>query len=437
MNRLFIIDPSLKDIRGHHYMMTRAATLSAQKQNFDVHWLCSKDFGGELMSDGATVAPTFSASMYQNYMAKKEEAAPSFLQRVVRRLTGGGAAAAPQKVDQTAAFHADLLTAMKRFEIGANDRLFLHTADGASFLGIARIVAELPAEDLPVFHVATPYDPVGVMPNRDNADDIAAALSSLNEKGLIDKKLFLYAENPYLAAHLAELWSIEVRPLDVPVYPNDPEKIERAKRFRRDTLGLDDDMFVIVSLGSARMEKGFFLIPDVVRRTFEFAGGEDFPNADPQKIKYVLHASPQIVGRDPVIVKAIEKLEEMPSSQVSLMLEPLSEEDYQSLLLASDVVLMPYNEKDYRVRGSTIVSEAVAAEKIIVAKDGSYPGKAAKDFGGETGALPIEMAKGVLKIASAQEDYKARAAAYARDYIDANGIDTYWRKCLETERAQG
>ena len=26
MNRLFIADPSLKDIRGHHYMMTREAT---------------------------------------------------------------------------------------------------------------------------------------------------------------------------------------------------------------------------------------------------------------------------------------------------------------------------------------------------------------------------------------------------------------------------
>ena len=436
MPRLFIVDPSLKDIRGHHYMMTRAATLSAQSQGFDVTWLCSNEFTGELATDGVTVAPTFSATMYQNYMQKPAEAVrPSIWARIARKFGAAQEPPKPEGVDQTAAFHTDLGAALETHAIGPDDRIFLHTADGASFLGIARMIKERAAETLPRFHVATPYDPVGVMPNRKNADEIAAGLKDLAAMGLVDSKLFLYAENPYLAEHLSELWSAPVRPLDVPVYARETEKMERARQFRRDKLGLDDDVFLIVSLGSARMEKGFYLIPDIVRRTFEFAGGEEFPDAAPDKIKYVLHASPQIVGRDPVIVKAIDKLNEMPGAQVELLLEPLSEPDYQSLLYASDVVLMPYNEKEYRVRGSTIVSEAIAAAKVIVAKDGAYPAKAAKDFGGETGALPIEMAKGVLKIASDQAAYRSRAETIASEYVAKNGINTYWRKCLDTEKA--
>ncbi|MEZ5894189.1 MAG: hypothetical protein R3C58_13730, partial [Parvularculaceae bacterium] len=68
MPRLFIADPSLKDLRGHHYMLTRAATLSAQSAGFDVVWLCSAKYEGALDQAGASVAPVFGASMYDAYM---------------------------------------------------------------------------------------------------------------------------------------------------------------------------------------------------------------------------------------------------------------------------------------------------------------------------------------------------------------------------------
>ena len=121
---------------------------------------------------------------------------------------------------------------------------------------------------------------------------------------------------------------------------------------------------------------------------------------------------------------------------VQLLLEPLSQEDYQSLLISSDIVLLPYDAKAYRVRGSGIVAEAAAAGKIIVASEDSYPGNVAAAYGGETGSSPEDFAEGVVKIASDFSAAKKRAAQLSNNYIAENGIDAYWRKCLDAERQE-
>lgn len=432
MPRLFIVDPSLKDIRGHHYMMTRAATLSAQAAGFHITWLCSKDFTGDLESDGADIAPTFGASMYQNYIAQKKamwKPKRSWLSRLFAK-----PAQKTPKVCLATAFYEDMMTAIDKHHIDENDRIFMHTGDGASLLAIPRLMANIDVSRMPVFHIATPYDPVGVMPNRDNAEDITEALQSVQEMGLIDKKLFLYAENRYLAGHLTSLWSIHVAPLDVPVHAPSAQKAALGQEFRRNRLGVPDNYFLVVSLGSARVEKGFHHIPDIIQHAFKLAGSPPFDNVDPTTLKFILHASPQIVGRAPEILEALEKLNAIPDDQVELLLEPLSESDYQSLLHASDTVMMPYEEHAYRVRGSTIVSEAIASAKPIVATKDTYPGKAAAEYGGRTGATPTELAEAVLSIASDRTRHRAQAASISADYVARNGVNSYWLKCLEREK---
>ena len=178
------------------------------------------------------------------------------------------------------------------------------------------------------------------------------------------------------------------------------------------------------------MEKGFHLMPDIIRRVFEFAG-----EAAREKIKFVLHASPQIIGRDPVITKAIEALEARPEGEVYLLLDALSDEDYQTLLHASDVVLMPYGEREYRVRGSAVVTEAISAGKTVVAKPETYPGAAAEQHGGRTGPAPIDMAKAILEIFENRDAFAARAASEREKFIAENAVEAYWRRCLDAENA--
>ena len=434
MPRLFIVDPSLKDIRGHHYMMTRATTISAQTAGFHVTWLCAKDFAGGLESDGVDIAPTFSASMYQNYITQKKAMWNQKRSWFNRLFTKSALPPKATKICLVTAFYEDMIAAIEHYGIGENDRVFMHTGDGASMLAIPRLIASIDASRMPTFHIATPYDPVGVMPNRDNAEDIAEALQSVQKMGLINSKLYLYAENRYLAEHLTSLWAIEVAPLDVPVYAPSVQKLAYGQEFRRNRLSVPDHSFLVVSLGSARVEKGFHHIPDIIQHTFKLADSAACENVDPTTLKFILHASPQIVGRAPEILETLEKLNAMPKGQAELLLDPLSEADYQSLLHASDTVLMPYEEHAYRVRGSTIVSEAIASAKPIVATKNTYPGNAALEHGGRTGGTPFELAEAILAIASDRERCKTQAAAISTEYIAKNGINTYWLKCLQREK---
>ena len=114
--------------------------------------------------------------------------------------------------------------------------------------------------------------------------------------------------------------------------------------------------------------------------------------------------------------------------------DPLSDEDYQMLLHASDIVLLPYGEHEYRVRGSAVVTEALAAGKTLVAAANTYPGKAADAHGGLTASAPTDYADAILDIYKNRERYREQALRESESFIAENRMETYWRRCLDAER---
>lgn len=433
MKRLFIVDPSLKDLRGHHYMMTREATRSAQALGFEVTWLCSADFSGTLDRENAEIAPVFQATTYDAYIKQKERAAakPSLFRRFMNRLTSTPRAVAPAAPQPS--FYDDLKAAIADKNIGPQDRLLLHTGDGDSLPAVARLVREGSLETLPVIHMATPYDPVGVMPHRQNIEGFAGLLDILKTENKLDQKLFLYAENAYLAEHLSDVWNARVRPLPIPASPPPANAEKEARAALAEKMNLAEGSFIVTSLGSARLEKGFHKIPAIAGEVFARAASGE-PGAP---VRFILHASPQIVGRDPKITEAIEALSVRPPHEVTLLLAPLSDEDYRMLLEASDVALLPYGEREYRVRGSAVVTEALAAGKTIVASANTYPGKMAEAHGGLTAESPAGFADAILNVYKNRADYRARAKSESETFIVSNSVESYWRRCLDAEREAG
>ncbi|NOX94580.1 MAG: hypothetical protein GXP04_05645 [Alphaproteobacteria bacterium] len=436
MKRLFIVDPSLKDLRGHHYALMCAATLSAKSLGFEVYWLCSTQYSDARRIDGVTIDPTFNDTMYESYMMPPQRGGlVGKLRSFAAGLFLNKNSASPKRISPALSFRRDLQAALARHNADEQDRIFIHTADGVIFRAIAELLLAREGAQLPIFHVATPYNPTGVMPNKGSWIDISEGISALQGSDLIDSKIFLYGENTQLAEHLASHWSVCVRTLELPVQPREARKLERAQAYRREVLGLSDDVFLIVSLGAARLEKGFHHFPEIVRHTAELAGRDDYPDADLKKIKFVLHASPQIIGRHPEIVAAIEKLNAMPRAQVELILEPLSDTDYENLLHASDAIMMPYSKKDYGIRGSMIVSEAIAAAKSIIATAGTYPGYAAAEAHGCAAGTPQEFAESVLEISADREAFKESAERISAEFVARNTVEGYWKKCLDAELA--
>jgi glycosyltransferase involved in cell wall biosynthesis len=414
--RLVIVDQSLKDIRGHHFTLTRDITKSAIRAGFDVIWYCSTEFkpSPDLNTYGAEIRPVFKICMYDRY--KKNSGAKakgvSLEDSLLQALTQG--------------FKADNITSA--------DRVLLHTADGATYLAISKLILDLPAKSRPVFHICTPYDPVGVMPNRDDPDDIFQSIARLKEKKLIGKKAFYYGENPFLAEHLSEIWDIPVNPLELPA-SEDRSQISKTSliQYRRETLGIGPNVFLTVYLGSARLEKGFQHLPYVVSRAFEFAGKGTFKDVRPNTFHFAFQSSPQIIGYHPDVKKALERMDVMPAGQVTCLRHSLSDEEYSKLLHAADAVILPYEADKYRVRGSGIVSEALTAGKIILATKNSYPAKRMFKGAGASAESPQEFAKAILSIIKNKEGYARNAKKGSIQYHKDNALQSYWPKCLKVE----
>lgn len=437
-----MVDPSLKDNRGHHYNLAKSVSDSAIMSGQSVVWLAAKDASKALKSY-SNLVPTFDHSMYASYansgksqegkLAQKIKGLKSkFSPRAI--VSNNSITETPMEIDMKASMLRSLIGAFDRFGIGPADRLLFHTADGVTYEALAALVQAFSAADLPVIHICTPYDPVGVMPNRKTPEDVQQAIDTFKATDLLGRRVFLHGENPFLADHLSKIWGCRVGALDLPVEPVTESIKTEARIYRRERLATPDDRFLVVSLGAARLEKGFHLIPDIIRRTFEYADVGEFADIPAVKVKFVLHASAQIIGRHPVIEKATERLQSYSQDQVELLTEPLSDIEYRSLTVASDAVLMPYDENAYKVRGSGVVAEAIAAKKFIIAKSGSYPAEMAKWQGGAEGETPAMIAKSLLTVVKNRWQRFERVKKASEEYLSANSTQQYVQKIIRSER---
>jgi len=433
MKRLFIVDPSLKDMRGHHYALTCAATQSAQQLGFDVCWLCSAAYDGALSLNNVSIEPAFGETMYAQYMSPPPgKSGSGWISRLMQKLFPAKQTPPPKREN---AFLNDLRAALARQHANSEDRIFIHTADGVIFRALAPFLLDENVASAPTVHVATPYNPTGIMPNKGAPEEIDSAITALKEAGLIGSRLFLYGENETLANHLSTHWRVPVRPLDLPVSPPEATVIEGARQYRRNELNLGDDDFLLISLGAARLEKGFDLFPEIIRLALAMHAEHNAGSGNAARIKFLLHATPQIIGRVPEIAAAIEALGAFPKENVDLILEPLSDEEYQKILYASDAVIMPYRKKDYGIRGSMIVSEAIVAAKPIIGTADTYPGEAALGASGFAAGAPQEFAEAIISMMGERKEFENRAQAAAATYTEKNAVGLYWRKCLDAEAA--
>lgn len=413
----YIVDPSLKDFRGHHFMLTGLASQSARAAGLNPIWLVSAEAAPAAFPEGAEIRPWFSSGVYDAYKDAHQQ--PSLLRRALAKL--GAMTLSPAPADPAEPLQKDLRRALSELGGDQGARFFIHTADGAVYRALAALADWMEEKNAGPLHICTPYDPVGVMPNKGGEGAVGQAIKKLKSNGLIGKRIFLYGENEFLAKHLAKLWDAPVRPLNIPIQVKSSDAARPAFRQR---FGLSDDMFVAASLGSARLEKGFDLFPAIIAAYKKLNG---------PPVHFLLHAAPQIIGRHPDIDKTMAQLQSEHGDMATLLSEPLSRKDYEGLLAACDAVLLPYDPESYRVRGSGPAVEALAAGKIMIASKGSYPARLIAGGAGETAASPEDFAHALAKIARAPEAYRMSALAAGDQYSRDNEITDYVKKMLATE----
>lgn len=127
-------------------------------------------------------------------------------------------------------------------------------------------------------------------------------------------------------------------------------------------------VLTVSCLGSARMEKGYHLIPGVIESARERLSG---------RAGFVVQSNAgQRVGPSEAraLEEARQRLEAMPRALARTVGET-DEAGYRRLVDASDVMLMPYERGAYHARESGAVEEALGAGIPVVVPSGTAPAR--------------------------------------------------------------
>jgi glycosyltransferase involved in cell wall biosynthesis len=393
--RLVVADPSLVDARGHHFTLTQQVTRGAQLRGVDVVWLTHKDFAAPKSPEGVSIHPVFSATMYDRYRPEIKNNLPSDLdRRLLEELEEG----------------------IMRSGLGAEDHIYFHTGFGDLYKAAHKYASSSSWRNKPYLHICTPYD-LDTMPGKDAGTVLLDIFNSMRTIEAVDKKIFFWAETPQLAVHYTLTYGFNVRALPLPP----PHKIKAEAGDR------NSDAVTALYLGAAREEKGFLLLPEIVERLYE-------PLGRAGKIRFVIQCSPQIIGYLPSIKAAIGKLSRYSSSYVRLIDTVLDEQDYHSYLVESDVVLLLYHKKNYRIRGSGIAVEAVCADKCILTHKGTFCASLITHGGG--GAVD-DVGQAVATLADLvdkKNEYRQNAKLQGQQYRAVNSVESYVAKVMDQTR---
>jgi len=447
MRKVFIADPALKDLRGHHFNLTLTMTRALESEDCKVICLANKAFkeNCELDVERCFVTDTYdlhkagvpSAGEMLSPIAKSGSIPNGLMHRAglillrpsraieilrrwskrlptpVRRLLSSVRSAVGRLSPNASArrLHEplaepplsdpvlQLLLALKKRGASGKDHLLFHTSDGETYRDVVRLfVSCVPVEkwgDVPRIHLSTPYDE-SIMPHNKTMPDAALSVRRLRNLGLLGERVVLHAENELLAQHLASRFSLAVRPLCIPAIPI---RIEAAQHNR----------LRVGYLGPARTEKGFAKIPKLVAETI----------AKNVELEFIVQVTPQILGYTSEIRTALDELLSLEYEHLRIIEQPLSSLQYEEILGSLDVVLLNYEPAQYRVRSSGIAVEAVVAGKNLIVTPDTFPAYIAGDAG--VGVSFEESAIEALQRISADRDlYQERASARRNWYLESH-----------------
>jgi hypothetical protein len=328
--RFILLDPSLRDRRGHHYSLGCQLSAAARAADMEPVWLCHAQLSRDLAPANVHAIPIFSTSLYDQKHARDD----------------------PQGKRAAESWAGSVRSVLQELCVAEHDLVLLHTAEASAYRGIEVLLAG--NEPLPCFHIATPYD-LAVMPGKLPARHLLAVFFRI--RGMLQKhqRVYFWAETPPLAKYLTWLTSISHLPLTLPA----PEWAVDKSRWASNRIE-------ICYLGAAREEKGFVQLASLI----EAVNSDAILRA---RFRFNVQATPQIVGYSQPVLDALERLRTFPSDYVRLVLELQSDEDYRGMLLGSDVVALLYDREKYLIRGSMIAVEACAAGKFMLVRDGTYP----------------------------------------------------------------
>ena len=302
--------------------------------------------------------------------------APASIFRLLKRAAGAKPDEAPpledperhHEMECARIFEEDLEYVLCLRDAGPEDLVFLPTANHREVLAIHRLIAKIGERRVPRFHLEFRHE----IAERGNlANETRPAIRRETRFA----RLFFDAYKEYPATDRLRFWAdteeladdyrhLSGFPFGVLPIPFNHGLIEDQTQPGRPPLKC-------LYLGDVREEKGFHLLPDLIR---------DLSRTDCHSVlRFVIQATkPHPAALTPAISSAQRKLEGLESIDPDLVelvgrdVNFLPREQYFHMLGRSDIVLCLYDAKVYRARSSGIMAEALAAGKPVVVPAGTW-----------------------------------------------------------------
>lgn len=133
-----------------------------------------------------------------------------------------------------------------------------------------------------------------------------------------------------------------------------------------------DDSVIVSFVGEAREEKGFQLLPDILESVTA--------RLTDTQVQFRIQCGANVWNQTRPIKDALDRLRTMAreDSRIALLDGALPEDEYLHLIRSGDIVFLPYDPPQYRIRGSGVATEAAAYGVEMVVSHaldivGTYP----------------------------------------------------------------
>jgi hypothetical protein len=274
---------------------------------------------------------------------------------VYRRTLGHNHSVPPQKAK--AAFARDTKLLFEKVEAGAGDIVFIPTISHRDMLGLLEFFRNGSQSAGASWHLlfrrSLPQFPVqgNAAANAERTEIHNAFEIFQREAG--SRTIYFYTDSEELTEQYNQLGTSRFRTLPIPHTCTSQERI------------LSNGPCRIAYLGDARCEKGYHLLPAIVRDL-----KTDYLETGKARLVVQSNLNPREGAGETAIARA--ELGCFPPSMVTLYNEPLSSDGYKDLLLNSDITLLPYERNDYSARSSGILAESLAAGIPVIVPAGTW-----------------------------------------------------------------
>ncbi|KAA8607353.1 glycosyltransferase family protein [Salipiger aestuarii] len=273
---------------------------------------------------------------------------------------------------------ADFRRLFRDLPVDADTVLFFPSADYYGIMGGLMALKDLPVAEAPRVILRM----IGVLENSSRTPDGAAeAVNGLMREVIAaGYPVEVLAETPAYASHLAVALDTQIK---VAPYPVIDDLLPITK----------DDPLLIASLGSGRYDKGFLRLKSIFHKVIEKSEG--------LPLRFVVQNLPHAAAKP--FVKYIAELSAIPG--LTLASDVVTQHELSSYLRRARVIVTPYAQDVYALRGSAMLMEALSVGRPNVSEAGC-------GFSSQIGFYDC----GIL--CQSDDDYADAILTYARMEVD-------------------